>query len=139
MRLRCIRRVPVSVDRVVDLAAYKRPDRTPYDLVVGEEYVAMGLGFWDAKVWIEVATAGDFLISVPLDEFEIVSGTPSIHWKLEASGDGYVRLWPSSFYQPAYHSDLADRVPAVIDDFERVRKMLEGEDREMARPVRLEQ
>src|SRR5713101_189436 len=124
MRLRCIRRNPISRDAVTDLAAYRQPDRTEFDLVVGHEYVAMGFGFWDAKAWVEVATDGGFLLSVPLEEFEVVSGRPSSYWELRATDDGSVRLWPVSFYAPTYHSDLADRVPSVVQDFDRIKQLI---------------
>lgn len=89
----------------------------------------MGVGFWDERAWVEIATEGGFILSVPLTEFEIVNGIPSTFWATRMDADGSVRLWPPSFYQDSYHSDLADRKPSVVADFERVRESLEAEDR----------
>ena len=89
----------------------------------------MGLGFWEGQAWVEIATEGEFILSVPLAEFEIVNGTPSAFWDARMDDDGTVRLWPPSFYQATYHADLADREPSVVADFERMREMLEAEDR----------
>ena len=136
MRLVCVRRNPVSLGGAV--AAYKQPDRTEYDLIVGQEYVAMGLGFWDAKAWMEIATVGGFLLSVPLTEFEVVSGKPSSFWELRVTADDAILLWPPSFYKATYHSELADRVPSVVEDFEYVRQLLEKEDGESPRQIKLE-
>jgi len=96
----------------------------------------MGLGFWDGVVWVEIVLEGGFMLSVPIGEFEVISGFVSRFWSLKVSGDGTVRLWPPSFYSRAYHSNLADRVPDVVADFERVRAAVEKED--VAAPLRLE-
>lgn len=89
----------------------------------------MGLGFWEGRTWVEIATEGGFVLSVPLAEFEIVNGSPSTFWVARMDDDGTVRLWPQSFYQETYQADLADREPSAVADFERVREMLESEDR----------
>lgn len=89
----------------------------------------MGLSFFDNAVWVEIATEGGFLMSVPLREFEIVSGKPSIFWEARVDKDNTFRLWPPSFYAPFYHSDLADRDPHVVTDFDRVREQIEEDDR----------
>lgn len=89
----------------------------------------MGLSFSDDAVWVEIATEGGFLVSVPLKEFEIVSGKPSMFWEARVDSDNIFRLWPPSFYAPFYHSDLADREPDAVTDFDRVRKQIEEDDR----------
>lgn len=127
MRLRCIRRT--SHVGTLTIQAIGRSLRTEHDLVVGREYVAMGLTVTDGAVWIDVATDGGFLMPVPLTEFQIVSGKLSTLWDARVDGDGTVRFWPPSFFTPFYHSDLADREPAVVADFDRIRRQIEDEDR----------
>lgn len=127
MRLKCIRRTTIE-STVLDFAAHTRPDRNEYDLVIGQEYVAMGLGFWDSQVWAEIATDGGFLMSVPLQEFEIACGTPSAFWVTRMDPDGTVRLWPPSFFEEGYQALLADREPRAVADFDRIRELIEAED-----------
>lgn len=127
MRLRCIRQA--NSDETLSFQAKKTPLRTQYDLVVGQEYVAMGLSVSDGVIWIEVATDGGFLMPVPLKEFDIVYGKPSNLWEARVDEENTFRLWPASFYAPFYHSDLADREPAVVADFDRVREQIEEEER----------
>lgn len=88
----------------------------------------MGIGHWDGELWVEVATDGGFLMSVPASELELVNGRPSALWELRLGEAGDFRLWPSSFYGEFYHSDLADRVDGVVKDFEKMRAALERED-----------
>ena len=135
MRLKCIRRKRDPADNRVGLEEYRRPDRNEYDLIIGREYIPMGLGFWDGQVFAEIATEGDFMLSVPLLEFELVSARPSALWAARIGEDAAFRMWPPSFYARDYHSKLADRVPDVVADFERVRAELEDEDHS---PLKLE-
>jgi len=127
MRIRCRRNT--TVGQTLSFQAKRTPLRTEYDLVVGQEYVAMGLSVADAVVWIDIATEGGFLIPVPINEFEITSGRPCSLWEARVDEEGIFRLWPPSFYAPFYHSDLADREPRVVADFDRVRQQIEEEDR----------
>jgi hypothetical protein len=129
MRLKCKKPSRISDRQVRSLTAHIQRDRNEYDLTIVQEYVALGLGFWDGRAWVEVTTEGGFVISVPLDQFEIVSGESSAFWELRVDADGSVKLWPPSFYRPAYHADLADREPGVVADFEQVREKLEAEAR----------
>lgn len=123
---------------MADLDVRRHPDRTSFDLEIGTTYVAMGIGFWDGIVWAEIAVEGDFLLSIPLDQFEVVVGRPSIHWELRNGQDGAVRMWPPSFFDRGYHSRLADQVPEVVRDFAKVRDMLEREDQRLEGIVSVE-
>jgi len=118
---------------VLDFTAHVSPLRSEHDLLVGREYTAMGLGFWDGVAWVEIATEGGFLMSIPLTEFEIVEGSASAFWTARVDRDGTVRLWPPTFYEGTYHSDLADLEPGAVSDFARVRAMIESEDRRRSR------
>ena len=126
MRFRAVR--TASAGALGDIDARRYPNRTASDLVVGREYVAMGIGYWRGELWVEVATDGGFLISVSANELELINGRSSALWELRLEEGGEFRLWPSSFYGEFYHSDLADRVDAVVKDFDRVRLAIERED-----------
>lgn len=89
----------------------------------------MGLSVTSGGVLVDIATEGGFLMPVPLKAFDIVSGRPSSLWEARLDADGTFRLWPPSFYTPFYHSDLADREPAVVADFDATRRRIEEEDR----------
>jgi len=128
MRLRCKPSVMNAETEVRRLAKRPRRDRNSYDLTVGRQYVALGLGFWDEQVWVEIATEGDLIAPVPLLEFEIVDGRLSAFWKTRLDADGAVRMWPASFFQDNFHSRLADREPSALTEFARVRELLEAED-----------
>lgn len=90
----------------------------------GQEYAVFGLGFWEGRAWVEIESDGGFLYSVPLSEFEIVDATPSSLWRIRAQPDGAITLWPPEFYEPYFHSDLADRKPEAVDAFKSVRERL---------------
>ncbi len=128
MRLKANPPTRVLADGALSYNAHSSPNRTPHDLISGSEHVAMGIGFWDGIAWVEIATEGGFLMSIPITEFEVVRGSPSRFWEMKVDADGTVRLWPPSFYQGTYHSDLADLAPEVVRDFERVREQIEQED-----------
>lgn len=129
MRLKARERAFDDTHGVAQFDAYAYPDRTESDLQVGSEYVAMGLGFWENKVWVEIATLGGFLISVPLDEFDVVHASVSVYWSLRILPDQSVLLWPEEFYREAFQADLADGEPDAVRDFKRVRALIESEDR----------
>lgn len=127
MRLRAL---PDRVqENTFNFASKKCPGRNEYDLVVGQEYVAMGLSFINAHVIVEVATQGGFLMPVPLRAFAIVSGRPSAHWEARVESEENFRLWPPAFYEPFFHSDLADREPTIVAEFNALRRLIEEEDR----------
>src|SRR4029077_7096980 len=105
-----------------------------FHITPGKEYIVFGL-----TIGIESDSAGKglfidhlsdsplgYLVSTPACLFEIVDGTASRHWQLRIQKDGAVTRWPPSFYREYYHDDLSSLVPEVVQDFQRVRQLIEA-------------
>lgn len=118
-----------NADASLSLDARRYPGRDEHDLVIGQEYLVLGISVVNGSVLAELAAEGGFLVPVPMSALQIVSGSPSKYWDARMGDDRVFRLWPVSFYRPFYHSDLADRVPEVVTDFQEVCRRLEVEDR----------
>jgi hypothetical protein len=123
-----VRSIGMNQADELSLDSKRYPGRDEHDLAVGREYVVLGLSVVNGVVTAELPAEAGFLLPVPLNALEIVSGRPSLHWEARLGEDGIFRLWPPSFYTEFYHSDLADRVPEVIADFKAVRQRIELED-----------
>lgn len=63
----------------------------------------------------------------PMFLFELVDNRPSKYWVAKKFPDSTLALWPESFYRECYHDRLTDGEPEYVDDFQRVRTLLESE------------
>ena len=112
------------------LGAAYRGGRQEFGLVVGEVYTVFGLRIRYGEPWIETSDPDAFpgyLYSAPLLLFEIVDArVPSI-WEARRSSEGELRFAPPSFFAEYYFDDLFEQVPAVVNDFLRVRQAIESE------------
>ncbi|HET7035893.1 MAG TPA: hypothetical protein VFI42_09460, partial [Thermomicrobiaceae bacterium] len=101
-------------------------------LVEGKEYLVFGLLLTvdspanEVDTWITYFDGAD-LWDAPLGNFEIVDPRISRHWEFQRWTDGAVTLWPPSFAEEYYRSELRDWEPEVVADFKRVRRLLESE------------
>jgi hypothetical protein len=125
MRIRCIASVPTA-DQLAQLKSAYDPERSDYDLDLLREYVALGVGYWDGIAWAEIATDGGWLLSVPLFLFEVTDARASRYWEIRYETNS-MRLWPSSFYKPTFNSELADDIPEAVEQFQKVRRLIEAE------------
>src|SRR5688500_18582663 len=90
-------------------------DRNAWAVSAGDDYVVLGLTFsfgtpaLGTGSWIEYENPrqGEYILTAPMDLFQVVEGTPSSIWELRADHE-MVTLWPHSFYVPGYHDRLSD-------------------------------
>jgi len=130
MRVKCILEYPTDqhFERLGDL--YRRQ---AFGVTVGKKYVVLGVAFhinlpgFGTGVQIQFVNDNGNIGFAPLFLFEIIDGRPSRHWEARFDEDGSFQLQPSSFYKKYYHDDLSDGVEEVVEDFNRVRGLLEDE------------
>jgi hypothetical protein len=133
MIVRCVSVLP-NEEQAKLLGDNYRPSQMTYGLELGKEYVVFGLSLFGGMSWVDIAseaTSADpgYLHPAPLCLFEIVNGHVSRYWEAHQHGDRDLMLQPRSFYRDYYHEDLADGVPEVVEDFARMRALLEDEAR----------
>lgn len=128
MRVKCITELPTK-EQARLLGEYYHEGKQEFGLVIGNEYLVFGLSFLGGMPWIEIGPPEhEYLYSVPLCLFDIVNGTVSKCWEIKVRKDDVIFFWPISFYQEYYHDDLFEGVPVAVEDFRRVRKLIEEED-----------
>jgi len=131
MKVKCVQAYPTP-EQIAKLG----PDflkRQTFGVTVGEEYLVLGLQFqinstlFGTGVVIQFINDDGHIGFAPLYLFEIIDGRPSKYWEARFWEDGSLTLWPTSFYREYYHDDLSEDVPEVVEDFKRVRALLESE------------
>lgn len=106
-----------------------------FGVKVGREYVVLALDFFiesnlfGTGAYIEYPDDEfDQVYFAPLCLFEIVDPRASRFWEARYREDkGWVTLRPPSFYRDYYKEDLFEGVPEIVEDFRRVRALLEYE------------
>lgn len=131
MIVRCVSVLP-NEEQAKLLGDNYRPGQRTFGLEFGKEYVVFGIRIFDGMPWVEIASAASFadpgyLYPVPLFLFEIVDGGVSRYWEARRRGDAGLVLEPRSFYRDYYHDDLSEGVPEVVEDFARMRALMEAE------------
>ncbi len=127
MRVKCISLLP-NEQQTKQLGPYYFPGRQVFhDLVLDKEYVVFGLRILAGMPWIDLLSKDeDYLFPAPLCLFVIVDGRVSRYWEARMKS-GALFLWPTSFYREYYHEDLFEGVQEAVEDFERVRALIEAE------------
>lgn len=107
--------------------------RNYHSITPGNEYIVLGLAYNPSKKYhagkpfVDVRNDNGDLSSVPLYLFEVSDETVSMYWQMRFSGD-LLTFYPDSFYRyEYYHEDLADGVPEIKADFERLCQKFEQE------------
>jgi hypothetical protein len=131
MIVRCVNALP-NEEQAKLLGDNYRPGQMTFGLEIGKEYVVFGMRFFGGMPWVEIASEASFadpgyLHPAPLCLFEMVDGRVSRYWEARRRGDAGLVLEPRSFYRDYYHEDLADGVPEVVEDFARMRALMEAE------------
>lgn len=106
------------------------PGRMTYGVKIGREYLVYGLHLWRSIPFVYVLTSTEVTIhltNVPLSLFEVTDERVSRFWKVRHWPDGDVTLWPTSLYQDYYIEDLFDGKEVIVQDFQRLRRVLEAE------------
>lgn len=91
-----------------------------------KEYIVLGLSYdprtehHAGKPFVDVIDDNGSLTTAPIYLFEVIDETVSMHWQTRFNGD-LLTFYPESFYRYEYYAeDLADGVPEVKADFERL-------------------
>lgn len=127
MIVRCISKLP-SEEQAQLLGPGKHyfPGQQQFGLVIGREYIVYALSILDGAAWVDILSEFEYLYAVPLLLFDIVDGHVSRYWELRAR-DQDLAFWPPSFYREYYHDDLIEGVREVVEDFRRLRALIEEE------------
>jgi hypothetical protein len=131
MIVRCVSRFPNDVQLGYLGPGFLR--NQDFHITPGKEYVVFGLtvviepGYPGRGLRVEHLTDYGNLVGTPICLFEILDGTVSQYWQTRVREDGTVTLWPPTFYREFYHDDLSDGEPDVVEDFKRVKELIEAE------------
>jgi hypothetical protein len=105
------------------------------DLIVGKIYVVVSIYLCCKS---DLQNGGYPFVYVshdnnvyPLFLFKIIDDKPSRYWHIQYNTDEKaLDMQPFSFYQKSYFSELADGVPEVVEDFNKISDLIEEEFRD---------
>jgi hypothetical protein len=106
----------------------------PYEITVGNEYVALGLSHASGKsaaglvhFWIK-DDRGNYLVPTPANLFEVVDPSVSCYWVVKIDGE---RLFLSAteFLAPFFLDDLSNQDEEPVRIFRRISALIEDEAR----------
>jgi hypothetical protein len=129
MLVKCVSAVP-DASQMKRLGARYLPGRQEFGLVVGRVYTVFGLRIVDGEPWLDTVDPDrepGYLFSAPLFLFQIVDGRVPGIWQARLDSDGELRIAPPSFFAEFYFDDLFEEIPAVVEDFQRVRRLIEAD------------
>ena len=130
MLIRCISTQPTE-EQAQRLGIGKNyfPGRQQFGVSVGEKYLVFGLTIMNGEPWVDIMLLpSGYLHSVPLCLFEILDRHVSKYWVIGFGPKGNITIGPPSILdQPYYFDDLSNGVAEVVDDFRRIRELLEAE------------
>ncbi len=132
MKVRCLKNL-IDDDLAEKVGLPDCGFRNYQSVTVGKEYVVLGLSYdpiaeyHAGKPFVDIKNDNGDLSTVPIYMFEVVDETVSMYWQVKFNGD-LLTLYPESFYRyEYYHEDLADGVPEIKADFERLCQEFEQE------------
>jgi len=128
MIVRCISLLP-SKQQAKQLGKYYYPDQQTFGLTIGKEYVVYCLEIHGGMAWVDLVSETNYLFPAPLCLFEVVDGRVSKYWELRLGEDDSVLFRPPSFFKEYFHDDLAEGVPEVVEEFQKIRTLIETEAR----------
>lgn len=136
MKVRCVAEFPTEA-QAQKLGAGKVyfRGRQAFYVQIGAEYVVFGLRVFAGAPWVDILSESGYLYPVPLCLFEIIDNRLSRYWTIKMYEDGDIILQPPSFFRDYYHDDLIESNKEVLQDFARVRDLLEQEARELTTPA----
>lgn len=130
MKVKCISVFPTD-QQIEKLGDFYR--QQAFGVTAGKEYVVLGIALhinlrhFGTGVQIQYLNDYGDIGHAPLFLFEITDGRPSKYWEARFYEDGSFEFQPLSFYKEYYHDDLSEGVDEIVEDFERVRVLLEAE------------
>lgn len=126
MKVKCKTKFP-NEEQAKKLGKYYHAGKQEFGLTIGKEYIVFGLRILDGAVWVELVSDTGYLYSTPLCLFGIIDGRVSRYWETRVDEDGDVDILPPSFYSKYYYDDLLERVSDVVEDFRKIRSLIESE------------
>jgi hypothetical protein len=130
MKVRCIAELPNNEQaQQLGIGKHYFPGREVFGVKSGEEYVVFGIRVLSGAPWIDILEdfGTGYLHPVPMCLFIIIDGRVSHYWEVRVSEYNNLFCRPPSFLEPYYDEDLADGVKAVVDDFRKIRPLIEEE------------
>jgi len=131
VKVKCMADYPTAEDiRRLGKSFYQKQ---AFHVTVGREYIVFGMEFYvdsnvcGTGVWISLMSDYASLTSAPLCLFEIIDARSSRFWECRKRDSNIVVLWPPAFFTDYFHDDLGEGVDAAVEEFKRVRSLLEGE------------
>lgn len=129
MVIKCISIKPNSNQKEFLPTAYKNAD---FHITEYREYLVLGIRFMlDPSVgrccMAEILSDYGHLASVPLFLFEIIDSSVSKYWKIKVFDEFTIALWPELFYTEYFHDDLSENIKERVDEFKKVKLLLENE------------
>jgi len=108
-------------------------------LVVGEIYPVFGLTasphyYGGLSYEVEHGLGAEYIVGVPFCLFEIVDDRPSKYWKAKRISETTLALWPEEFYAEYFHDDLSNHFPEALENFRKLKKILESEHSDPGEP-----
>lgn len=104
-----------------------------FHLKPGRTYLVIGLQFsvnsnvLGTGAWVHVVNEDGKLSWAPFVLFEVTDPRVSSLWRVDATTDGQLRLWPELLYTPYFHDDLGEGDPVATQKFEHLLRVLETE------------
>lgn len=129
MVIKCISIKPSSSQKELLPQAYLNSD---FHITNDKEYIVLGISFMlDSSVgrfsMVEIVNDYGHLASVPLFLFEIINSNVSKYWEIKIFNEFIIALWPEPFYKEYFHDDLSENIEEVVNDFNRIKLLLEDE------------
>ena len=91
-----------------------------------QEFTVYGINFEQSSTYFQIYN-NNHLLSVPADLFIITDSRVSKYWEIRRYDDSTFSLWPIEFYREYFHDDLSEKIPSVIESFEKVKKNMDRE------------
>jgi hypothetical protein len=129
MKTRCISS-RLSDNQVKKIWATKPhfQDVRDFGTIVGKEYLVFGISIMDGEPWIDILSESKYLVQAPLCLFEIINRRISKYWVVGFSPHGdFIMRPPSILDQPYYFDDLSEYKPDVLNEFQKIKDLLENE------------
>jgi hypothetical protein len=131
VKVKCIADYPSDEDiQRLGKSFYRKQS---FHVTIGREYIVFGMEFYEDSivrgtgVWISFVSDYASLTSAPLCMFEIIDARASRFWECRQLAERIVVLWPDAFFTEYFHDDLGEGVDAAVEEFKRVRSLIEGE------------
>lgn len=123
MLLTCVALEP-TLPQAVRLGKFYRPGEQEFPIAVGASYVAYGLRVWGAGAWVDVETAGGYLVVVPLCLFTITDARACDLWEVRQDSDGDLAILPAELHAPFFLDDLSSGLPQATGAFRALKERM---------------